>query len=312
MKGQHVAQKTPVVVALGEVLWDVFPDARLLGGAPLNFAVHAKNLGADAHIVSRIGTDDLGDKIAQAVQRFGLSMDTVQRDPARPTGRVNVTLDLQGRPTFEIVRDVAWDAIEETPEAQALVARAEAVCFGTLAQRSARSRTSIQNLLARAKSARLKVCDINFRQRFYTLPIVTASLKIANVLKLNEDELPLLLKLLKIGDGKSATRADVLALMKGFQLDVACVTLGERGAVLHTLERELRSPGYRVQVVDTVGSGDAFTAGLVVKLLGGAPHTEALDFANLVGAYVATQPGATPALDAKVLSAFADGRQRTG
>ena len=302
----------PTIVALGEVLWDVFPDARLLGGAPLNFAVHAKNLGADAHIVSRIGTDDLGDKIAQAVHGFGLSLDTVQRDPKRPTGRVNVTLDLQGRPTFEIVKDVAWDAIEETPEAQALVARAEAVCFGTLAQRSARSRTAIQNLLARAGSARLRVCDINFRQRFYTLPIVTASLKIANVLKLNEDELPVLLKLLKIGGKASASRAEVVALMKGFELDVVCVTLGERGAILHTAEGEIHSPGYRVKVADTVGSGDAFTAGLVVKLLAGAPHAEALDFANLVGAYVATQPGATPALDEKVLSAFAQGLDRTG
>lgn len=290
---------------MGEVLWDVFPKARLLGGAPLNFAVHARNLGADAHIVSRIGTDELGEEIARAVQHFGLSMKTVQRDPKRPTGRVNVTVDAKGQPTFEIVKNVAWDAIEETPEARALVARAEAVCFGTLAQRSARSRATIQGLLSHARSARLKVCDINFRQRFYTREIVEASLRAANLLKLNEDELPVLLKLVEIRANGAASRSDVLGLMKNFDLDLVCVTLGERGAVLHTRPAEIHSPGYRVKVADTVGSGDAFTAGLVVKLLSGAPHEEALDFANRVGAYVASKPGATPPLDAKMMSAFA-------
>ena len=305
-----MAKKGPTILALGEVLWDVFPKARLLGGAPLNFAVHARNLGADAHIVSRIGTDEMGDEIARAVQRFGLSMKTVQRDPKRPTGRVNVTVDAKGQPTFEIVKGVAWDAIEETPEAQAVAARAEAVCFGTLAQRSARSRKTIQDLVRQAESARLKVCDINFRQRFYTREIVESSLKPANLLKLNEDELPVLLKLVEVSGNGAAPRGDVVELMRRFELDMVCVTLGERGAVLHTREAEVRSPGYRVKVADTVGSGDAFTAGLVVKLLAGAPKEEALDFANLVGAYVASEPGATPELDVKALSAFAKGRER--
>jgi fructokinase len=218
---------------------------------------------------------------------------------------VNVTVDAKGQPTFEIVKNVAWDAIEETPEAQALVARAEAVCFGTLAQRSARSRATIQGLLSHARSARLKVCDINFRQRFYTREIVEASLRAANLLKLNEDELPVLLKLVEIRANGAASRSDVLGLMKKFDLDLVCVTLGERGAILHTRPAEIHSPGYRVKVADTVGSGDAFTAGFVVKLLSGAPLEEALHFANRVGAYVASKPGATPPLDAKMMSAFA-------
>jgi fructokinase len=291
-------------------LWDLFPNARHLGGAPLNFAVHAKNLGADAHIVSRVGMDELGKEIIRAVKGFGLPLDTVQRDPKRPTGRVNVTLDARGNPTFEIVRNVAWDAIEETPQARALIAQADAVCFGTLAQRSARSRASIQALLARARSARLIVCDINFRQRFYDRPIVESSLRVANLLKLNETELPVLLKMLRLRSCTS-TRANVLRLMDKYELALVCETLGERGAILHTPEAEIDSAGYRVKVADTVGSGDAFTAALVVQLLAGAPYEEALDFANLVGAYVASKPGATPPLHADSLRAFASKCART-
>lgn len=303
-------KRSPVVVAIGEVLWDVFPDARLLGGAPLNFAVHARNLGADAYIISRIGMDDLGDQIAAAVKRFGLDLSTVQRDPKRATGRVNVTLDAKGNPTFEIVRNVAWDAIEETPQARKLVMRADAVCFGTLAQRSPISRRCIQSLLRCARGARLRVCDLNFRQRFYTRAIVRASLRAANLLKLNETELPTLLRLLGVRARGEPRRQDVLTLIHAFNLDLVCVTLGERGAILHTLTEKHYSPGYKVKVVDTVGSGDAFTAALVVKILAGAPLAEALDFANQAGAYVATKPGGTPALSASALRAFAKGRRR--
>jgi len=301
----------PTIVALGEVLWDIFPDARHLGGAPLNFAVHCRSLGADAHVVSRVGMDDLGDEIVRAVAGFGLPLQTVQRDPAHPTGTVKVTLDSAGRPTFEIVRDVAWDYIELTAEAKALATKADALCFGTLAQRSSQSRASIQTLLSLARRARLIVCDINFRQSFYTREIVEASLRASNVLKLNETELPALLGLLdqksgfsKKPDFSGAEREAVLRLMGIFDLELVCVTLGERGAILHTRGREIRSPGYKVKVADTVGSGDAFTAGLVMKLLAGAPHEAALDYANLVGAYVASQPGATPPLNAEILGEF--------
>jgi fructokinase len=299
----------PTILALGEVLWDIFPDARHLGGAPLNFAVHARSLGAAAHIVSRVGTDELGEAILRAVAGFGLPLKTVQRDPVHPTGTVKVTLDAAGVPSFEIVRDVAWDFIELTAEARALAPSADALCFGTLAQRSPQSRQSIQFLLSLAERARLIVCDINFRQTYYTREVVEASLRAANVLKLNETELPALLSLLQLAKGQAA-RPAVLRLVDAFDLQLVCVTLGERGAILHTGEREIRSPGYQVKVADTVGSGDAFTAGLVMKLLAGAPHDEALDYANLVGAYVASRPGATPALDADVLRQFADGRPR--
>ncbi len=301
-------KNAPTIVAIGEVLWDVFPKGRHLGGAPLNFAVHAKHLGADAHIISRIGMDELGDQIISALARFRIRLDTMQTDPNRPTGRVNVTLDSKGQPSFEIVRDVAWDAIEETPEALALVSRADAVCFGTLAQRSTRSRASIQSLLSRARKAKIICCDINFRQEFYNRSVVEASLRAANLLKLNETELPALFKLLRYeasGPGAGARR-----LMKEFELNHVCVTLGERGANLYTWDGEFASPGYKVGVVDTVGAGDAFTAALVVKLLAGEGYEEALDHANLVGAYVATQSGATPSLDPKRLIAFARGRAR--
>jgi fructokinase len=297
-------------VALGEVLWDLFPTARHLGGAPLNFAVHAKHLGAEAYIVSRIGRDALGDEIVGALRRFRIPLETVQTDPERPTGRVNVTLDSKGQPTFEIVRDVAWDAIEETPLAQALAGRADGLCIGTLAQRSTRSRTSIQGLVSRARKARLVVCDINFRQRFYNCAIVESSLRAATLLKLNDAELPAMLDLLGIASRPSEA-AGVRTLMKEYALNEVCITLGERGATLYTLDAEFHSPGYRVDVVDTVGSGDAFTAGLVVQLLKGTGYEEALDFANLVGAYVASQPGATPSFDAGILKAFARGRGRT-
>jgi len=290
--------RKPRVVGIGEVLWDIFGEDKRLGGAPLNFAVHAAALGAAASIISRVGEDADGDAILAAVRQFGLPADAIQRDSSHPTGRVTVSIGSHGQPSFTIMENVAWDFLEETEVARSLVVAAEAICFGTLAQRSERSRTTIQSLL-RAAAERGKVrwfvCDINFRQHYYCREVVQASLRFANLLKMNEDEVPILLRLLRTpGRGE---RERIRALMETFALDLVCVTRGERGCVIYSNSAYSEVAGYKVRVADTVGSGDAFTAALVMRLLAGDPPEAAADFANRVGAYVATQCGATPALD---------------
>jgi len=296
-------ERTPVIVGIGEVLWDVFPDARKLGGAPMNFAVHARALGTDAAIISRVGDDPDGDDIIEAVRNFGLPADPIQRDSEHATGRVNVTVDQDGQPTFEIVADVAYDFIAETPEARDLVSRADAVCFGSLAQRTPTSRMTIRSLLAAAARARWKVYDINLRQHYYSREVVAASLGFATLLKMNDDEVGSLLELVERHEEREEkVHVALEAVMAAFSLDLICVTMGAEGCMLYDGTQRYRLPGYAVDVVDTVGSGDAFTAGLVAKLLAGAPPNAAGDFANRVGAFVAMHPGGTPQLDEDVIA----------
>ncbi len=288
-----------LIIGLGEILWDVFEDGKVLGGAPANFAYHANSLGERGVPLSRVGRDDLGDEILEVIGRLGMSTDYLQRDPDRPTGTVPVRLDSDGTPHFTIVEDVAWDYLEADEAWLALAARSQAVCFGTLAQRCPKSRATVYRVLAQAGQA-LKVCDINFRQHFYSREVVAESLAAASVLKLNDQEVTQLRELLAPG-----TKGDTDAFMRGlsadYGLELACITLGADGCRLISADEVVARPVPPVQVVDTVGSGDAFAAGLVVKYLEGGSLAAVADAANLLGAYVAGRRGATPALTAEVV-----------
>jgi len=297
------------VVAVGEVLWDIFGEDRHLGGAPFNFAVHCHHLGATSAIVSRVGDDDLGEEILARARALGIDAELIQVDPEHPTGQVQVTLDDEGVPTFNICTGVAYDFIETEPAALDRLAETDIVCFGTLAQREAVSRQSIADLLE-AASAALIVCDLNLRPPHYSERTVRRSLEYADVLKLNDDELRIC-KWMHDRE-EEEDRAFLRFLLQTYGMELICVTLGPRGCVLCTADEWAASPGYQVEVEDTVGSGDAFTAGLVMKYLADWPLREVANYANLVGAYVATQPGATPPITEEDLEVLADRAERIG
>jgi len=301
------------IIGLGEILWDIFEDvpgrneadgrsARVLGGAPCNFAYHVNGLGHTGVPLSRAGEDRLGDDIIRAVQDLGMDPRYIQRDPERPTGAVLVGLDQSGTPDFTIVQDVAWDYMEPDDRWLALAARSDAVCFGTLAQRCAASRRTIQQVLDSASSA-LTICDINFRQRFYSREVVTESLAAADVLKLNGEELDMLAQVLAPARPRPAD-AFIRGLMADYELRMVCVTLGADGCRLVTPEETVARPVPPTDVMDTVGSGDAFTAALAVKFLDGAGLGAVAEAANLMGAFVAAHRGATPILTDEVLERF--------
>lgn len=290
----------PLIIGLGETLFDVYPDGtRRLGGATLNFAVHAHQLqsacGGSGTPVTRTGSDELGREIAGILDSFGVDSRYVQRDPARPTGQVLVTFDPQGSPRYEILEGVAWDAIEFDEAARELAPVCDAVCFGTLAQRDLTSRATIQAFVEAAPQA-LRLCDINLRQQFFSAPLIRRSLELANAVKLNDEELSVLSRLLDL-EGDAGDR--ITNLIDDFRLDYLVLTRGERGTAIYT--RSMECEGDRVSLnpapdADAVGAGDACAAAVAVGLMLGHPPAAVATFANRIGAYVASQPGGTPRL----------------
>lgn len=282
----------PCLVALGEVLWDLLPTGPVLGGAPANVAFHGSALGARAAVISRVGADDLGRDIRNALDHGGLDTEGLQTDPARPTGTVTVAIR-DGKPAYTIHEDVAWDGIEADALALALVRRADALCFGSLAQRNPVARASIRRLVGAAAPEALRVFDVNLRPPFVDSEIIVASLELCNVLKISDEELPAVAEMLGLaGEAESVLRS--LVTSKGLLL--AACTRGEAGCLVVSRAETHRAPGIPVEVADTIGAGDAFTAALTVGLLAGAPLDRLLPLANKIAAYVCSQPGATPAL----------------
>ena len=288
------------IIGLGEVLWDIFEDGKVLGGAPCNFAYHVSALGHVGLPLTRVGEDELGREIVSVLQKLGLRTDSVQLDPSHPTGRVLVQLDRKGVPDFTIIENVAWDCMSADKSWLEAARGADAVCFGTLAQRTRTSRAAIRKVLAAAEGV-VRVFDVNFRQQFFTRRIVVDSLKRTTILKLNEDEVRRMQELLGAG-GKE--EEFVRATMEEYGIRLACVTRGERGCTLYAGDGTVSRLVPPTQVKDTVGSGDAFTAGLVIKYLDGRPLEAVADGANLLGAYVAGCRGATPPVPAEVVSKF--------
>ena len=283
------------IVAIGEVLWDLLPEGPQLGGAPANFAYHCRSLGGDARLVTRVGRDTRGERIFDQFRSLDLPMETVQVDPDLSTGTVEVSLNDQGHPRYTICANVAWDAIAADAPALALVRQADAVCFGSLAQRSEVSRRTIRALVAATRPGTFRVFDVNLRAPFIDRDVIAESLGLANVLKLNDDELPELARM--FGLPTDDTRAAMLGLARCFGLSLVALTRGGSGSLLMADGVWSDYPGGdAVTVADTIGAGDSFTAALVVGLLMGRPLEEVNRHANAVAAFVCSKPGATPPL----------------
>jgi len=284
-------------VGIGELLWDVFPSGRRLGGAPANFAAHCFHLGADACLVSAVGQDADGVELCETMSGLGLPTAWIQRDAGHPTGTVQVTLNAQGHPAYEICRPVAWDFVQWTDDLETLAAEAGAVCFGSLAQRGDATRKTIQRFLAAVPDAALRIFDVNLRQDFYSREILETSLGLANVVKLSDEELPVLAEMFGFsGEAEAQARQ----LLERFALRHVAYTRGANGSLLVGPAITSDCPGVDTHVVDTVGAGDSFTAALCVGLLHGLPLDDIHVWANRVAAFVCSQRGATPSLPAEL------------
>lgn len=290
------------VVAFGETLWDLLPTGALLGGAPFNFAYRLNTLGVPTSIATRLGQDALGKAAGEQITALGMPAACVQWDPIHPTGTVEVTFHPDGSHDFTILPEVAYDYIEVTALLREHVAAAGCLCFGTVAQRAPTSRRTLHQLLD-AMGDRLKLLDINLRKDCYTPEIIATSIKRCDILKLNEDETDEIARMFAI-----AARAlpDFCAdVSTRWSLSCCLITLGERGALAGGADRPpIYVPGYQVDTVDTVGSGDAFTAGFLHRWLRGMPLADCCRFGNILGAMVAGQRGATAPMDTSALAQF--------
>jgi fructokinase len=287
------------VAGLGEVLWDCFPDARKPGGANSNVAFHATQLGCEGFVISRVGDDSDGRGIVEFLQRQGLSTTAVQTDFEKPTGTVTVDVSDSGHPSFIIHEDVAWDRLEFDRTLAKLAGTLDAVCFGSLAQRSPASREAILQCLYETREDCLIVFDVNIRQQFYDRIGIERSLQAADILKLNLDEVALLNSLLELGvdaDSDSAEHQFAARVREQFEVELVCITRAEEGCFVADADGVMELPGIEVEVADAVGAGDAFTAALIFSQLEGWPLESAAGFANHVGALVASHPGAMPVL----------------
>jgi fructokinase len=295
-------QATPVVVGIGEVLWDVLPAGKQLGGAPANFAYHARALGADGYAISCVGDDPLGRELLGQFEQLGLSKRYIAVDRHHPTGTVDVHLDADGKPYFVIHEGVAWDYLPPAPVFREVIEAADAVCFGSLAQRSLVSRATIGDLLGAVREDCLRVFDVNLRQRFYSRDVIFCGLQAADVVKLSDEELPVIARLMKLpGDDADEQMA---ALLCEFAPRLLVLTRGARGSVLLGPDGRSEHQGFPAEVADTVGAGDAFTAAVTVGLLRVLELDAINEYANRVASYVCSQPGAMPKLPEELPALF--------
>ncbi|MCZ7645339.1 MAG: carbohydrate kinase [Planctomycetota bacterium] len=289
------------VLCVGEVLWDALPAGLYLGGAPVNVACHLRELGRKVAFLSRVGDDELGREIGRRLARRELDLDLLQIDPVLPTGFVRVDLDEKGSPSFEILAPAAWDALAAEAALEEAASEAAAIVFGSLAQRDERSRGTLETLLE-PRAGCLRVFDVNLRPPYDRREVVEASLKRSDLVKLNDDEMRRLAAW--FGWPAASLEAAAAALAEACEGATVCVTRGAGGALLRHAGRTWEHPGFRVQVADAVGAGDAFLAALLHGLLEDADPEAALREANALGAYVATQHGATPRHDRQAIDAL--------
>ena len=282
----------PIVAGIGELLWDVLPTGKQVGGAPCNFAYHAMQAGCESYVVSAVGNDLLGDELLNKLGKLNLETSYIQRN-LYPTGTVTVKLNEFGHPSYIIHENTAWDNILPTPEIMRKTGECDAVCFGSLGQRNSVSASAIQQVLTAVKPGCLKVFDINLRQHFHSPEIITESLEFATILKLNDEELPVLSGLFALtGEVKNQLKQ----LLNRFNLRYIVYTMGEKGSIIINDNEFSFLEAPKVVVSDTVGAGDSFTAVLVSGMLQGIPLTKVHEAATRIAAYVCTQKGATPAI----------------
>ena len=279
-----------IIVGIGEILWDMLPEGKQLGGAPMNFAYWIKQLGGEAIIVSAVGNDLLGEEILSRLEKINLKENFVQKKIKYPTGTVDVKIDDNGKPEYIIHENVAWDYIGWNDEIRCLAEKADAVCFGSLAQRSEKSKGTINKFFESTNSNCVKIFDINLRQHYYDKKIIESSLDKASVLKLNDDEL------LVVGNMFGLSGCDekiIRKLIDKFELDLVALTRGPKGSLLISKNEISENPGVKVNIVDTVGAGDSFSAAVVMGLLEGKTLTTINESANELAAKVCSIHGGT-------------------
>lgn len=289
MKQQN---RKPVVVGIGELLWDLLPTGKTAGGAPINFVYHASRLGAEGYAVSAIGDDDNGKEIIGELDKYHIQH-LIEKVPY-PTGTVQVAIDEDGIPQYKITERVAWDHMSPTSDAVDLAERADAICFGALAQRSQQSRETIQAILSFAPDTAYRLFDINLRQHYYNKVLIEESLYLANVLKMNDDEMARLKELFGL-TGSEEEAANWF--MANYNLRMVVLTAGAAYSTVYTTDQVSTLPTPEVKVADTVGAGDAFSAALIMALLKGESLEEAHRQAVKIAAFVCSNKGAWPAYE---------------
>ncbi len=288
--------RKPIIAGIGELLWDMLPSGKQLGGAPCNFAYHAMQAGCECFVISAIGDDDLGRELEANVNELGLSDRYIQKN-LYPTSRVSITLNEQGHPDYTIHEQVAWDHIAWTKDIQELAGNLDAVCFGSLAQRDPESQHSIISLLSSVKPECLKIFDINLRQQYYTRETIMQSIRLCDVLKLNDDELPVVAGYAGLS---GEIRDQLVQLISRMDLKFIVYTMGSKGSMIVSPHDFSFAEAPKVEVADTVGAGDActavFTAGILLNLPLSLVHQKATEIAALV----CTRKGATPKLSVSI------------
>ena len=277
-----------IIVGIGEILWDMLPSGKALGGAPANFAYHAGRLGEEGWAVSAVGDDALGREILELVASKGLHSMIAVTD--KPTGTVQVELDDRGVPAYNIMEDVAWDNIPFTPEMEELAKRADAVCFGSLVQRM-NSRSSVMRFIRAMRPDALKVFDINLRQHYYSCEVIKESLMLADILKINDEEIRIVAGMLGLSDDAVTACRELIG---SFGLRLVILTKGPEGSEVITADKVIPQGVDDVEIVDTVGAGDSFTAAFTVAYLRGDTLAEAQRLASATASYVCSRKGAMP------------------
>ena len=288
-----------VIVGMGEALWDILPEGKKIGGAPANFAYHVSQFGLESCVVSAVGNDDLGREIIDSFKEKKLQC-LIETVPY-PTGTVQVEVDEAGVPQYCIKENVAWDNIPFTGKLEALARRTCAVCFGSLAQRSAVSRETISRFIDAMPKSKdtLIVFDANLRQEFFSKDILDQSIKRCNILKINDEELVIISRLLNISETGFQDRCETL--LRRYGLKLLILTCGVNGSFVFLPAGTMFFDTPKVEVADTVGAGDSFTATFIAGLLKGVPVAEAHQRAVEVSAFVCTRQGAMPALPEKYM-----------
>lgn len=290
------------VAGMGEVLWDIYPDARYPGGAPANFAGHIAQYGINSYLISRVGQDRAGKELLEEMQKLGIQTDMVQTDSKYPTGTVNVSIDAHGSPAFQCTTNVAFDHIQWIKSLESMTTSLDGVLFGTLAQRNADSRTTIQQYISEMYLT-VKLFDVNIRVWDEDVKkVVLKSLELADIIKMNDQELLTLKTALQAESGNDCDFLHML--IKEYRVALAAVTRGAQGCLLVTKAQKTEHPGYQVNAVDTTGCGDAFAAGLMISVLEKRSLEETAELANRLGAFVATRRGAVPSWTLKDLYAY--------
>lgn len=284
----------PEIVCFGETLWDIFPDKKVIGGAPLNVGLRLHSLGAEVKVISRIGNDPDGNSLLNYLREEGMDLSSIQIDPELTTGNVQVHLDQNHTATYTISEPVAWDRIAVEQGDIKLVSKTAAFIFGSLCCRNNVSKETLFQYLSQAK---FKVFDANLRPPFYTMELIFELMKIADMIKLNDEELEKISKFLQLES--ESLEDQIKGISQLTHTQHICVTLGANGAIYFTNRKFFKNPGFKVIVKDTVGAGDSFLASLVYQFVVGIPPQQALDFSCAMGSLVASKKGANAPVSMK-------------